>query len=70
MTTTAEYMLPIPYDHLQFSRATRKPKAKGDRNGETMKPVVQMLSCNVYEADLPTTREAYSYLTRLEMEGV
>jgi hypothetical protein len=27
-----------------LARATRKPKAKGERKGEMMKPIVQMLS--------------------------
>lgn len=43
-TTTTEYRQPVPYAHLQFSRATRKPKAKGDMKGDTRKPMVQMLS--------------------------
>lgn len=40
------YIDPIPYAHLQVVRATRKPKANGDRNGEMMNPIVQMLSYN------------------------
>jgi hypothetical protein len=44
-TTMAPYMDPIPYAHRHDVRATRKPKAKGERNGDMMKPMVQKLSC-------------------------
>jgi hypothetical protein len=43
-TTMAEYMDPMPYAHLHDVRATKKPNAKGEINGEIMKPIVQMLS--------------------------
>ncbi len=44
MQTTALYMQPIPYAHLQVCRVTSKPKANGERNEEMMNPIVQMLS--------------------------
>jgi len=44
-TTKAEYIDPMPYAHLQLARATKKPKAKGDKKGETIKPIVHMFSC-------------------------
>ena len=43
-TTIREYKHPMPYAHLQVVLATRKPNANGDKNGETMKPMVHMLS--------------------------
>ena len=43
-TTTAEYIAPIPYAHRHDARATRKPKAKGERKGDMMKPMVQTFS--------------------------
>jgi len=43
-TTIAEYIAPMPYAHRHDARAARKPKAKGEINGDMMKPMVQMLS--------------------------
>ena len=42
--TRSEYIDPIPYAHRQEVRATKKPKAKGERKGETRYPIVHMLS--------------------------
>ena len=46
-TTIAEYMDPMPYAHRHDVRATKKPNAKGETNGETRKPMVQMLSYEI-----------------------
>ena len=34
------------FHEIYLCRATRKPNANGDKNGETRKPIVQMLSLN------------------------
>jgi hypothetical protein len=44
ITTIAEYMDPMPYAHRHDVRATKNPKTNGERNGEMMKPMVQILS--------------------------
>ena len=44
VTTITEYMDPMPYAHRHDVRATKKPNANGERNGDMMKPMVQILS--------------------------
>ena len=43
ITTITEYMDPMPYAHRHDVRATKKPNANGERNGDMMKPMVQIL---------------------------
>ena len=40
----AEYIVPMPYAHRHDVRATKKPNAKGETNGEMVAPMAQMLS--------------------------
>ena len=40
----AEYIVPMPYAHRQDVRATKKPNAQGEKKGEIVTPMAQMLS--------------------------
>ena len=70
ITTIAEYMDPMPYAHRHDVRATRKPNAKGERNGEMMKPIVQMLIYRGVGSGLVAIDNRNNYLPRLEVEWV
>lgn len=63
-------MAPIPYAHLQLARATRKPNAKGERNGEIMNPMVHTLSCNHSNHCHGPGGITKTHHTSLAMEGV
>lgn len=50
-------------------RATRKPNAKGDMNGLTRKPIVQIFSYKIHISDSSTRRcFMWAYLSSLKVE--
>ena len=63
-------MDPMPYAHLQDVRATKKPNANGERNGEMMKPIVQILSYCCGKLKSEHNHDKGEYLPSLEVEWV